>query len=546
MPAKKQKTESTLKPKKPSENEMSMGIARSHKATFAYDSSTSVWRTFKEGIWQPVKDIFVREAVRREIEKSFADFSFNYVTGVSKLLMGQVCVDKWDNAVSPNLIPFPNGTLDLNSRQFTEGHDPMNRFTWQLPYNFQEGDECPKIHKWLNEATKNDKQVIELVRAFFLAVLLGRYDLQRYLEIVGPGGSGKSTLLNLLVSMIGERNCYTTMMSQLEGNRFETAAIQGKRLVMITDASNFGGDGSVFKSITGGDPLRHERKNQQQGDSFIYHGMVAIAANSPVRFSDTSSAIPRRRISITFDNVTPIKHRRDLNDYFKDEIPGLLNWVLGISISDMENIIKNTDTLVKASFDAKRNTLIETNPIIAWLADNIELSQGTRTRVGMLGNGADRYVGADHNLYPNFVRWCESNGKKGQVNKNTFSRQLEEAVTVTLGIGGVEWKKNLRVGDTNGAGFVGLKIANGTRYSIVDSAFDTDGEEFDTQKVASEICEEMGKLTMIKAGVDYIASILKEVKKSPFMRFYADLRDEAVKGTNWVALLEGWIDGQAD
>jgi len=535
----------STKQARPGENDIMKSLAAQFSGTYAYDSSSNLWRRFKEGIWEPVKDLKIREAVRRAIDENFfTNFSFNFVSGVTKLLMGTMSYDSWDNEVSPNLIPFQNGTLNLSNRQFTDGHNPTNCFTWQLPFEYNPGAECPKIHKWLNEATRNDRQVIELIRAFFLAVMLGRYDLQRYLEIVGPGGSGKSTLLNLLVAMIGERNCYTTMMSQLESNRFETAAIQGKRLVMVTDASNFGGDGSVFKSITGGDPLRHEKKNQQQGDSFVFHGMVAIAANSPIRFSDTSSAIPRRRISIAFDNVTPIKHRRDLSVDFKDEIPGLLNWVLGMSISDMENILRNTDTMVKAAFDAKRQTLTETNAIIAWLSENVEFSPGARTRVGMLGTGADRYATADQSLYPNFVQWCEQNGRKGQVNKNNFSRQLEEAVTVTLGVSGVEWKRNLRVGESNGAGFIGLKIANGTEYSIVDFTFDTDGEELDTKVVAAEICDEMGKLTTVMGGVDYIASILIDVKKASLMRFYATLREQAEKGFDWVTSLEEWVDGQ--
>ena len=533
------------KPAKPSENKVAKSLETAYTGSYAYDSNSNQWRRFKDGVWEPIKDLKIREAIRRSIDENFSpDFSFNFVTGVTKLLMGMMAYDSWDNEVSPDLIPFQNGTFNLSTRQFIDGHDPMNCFTWQLPYQYDATAECPQIHKWLAEATRNDKQTIELIRAFFMAVMLGRYDLQRYLEIVGPGGSGKSTLLNLLVSMIGDRNCYTTMMSQLESNRFETAAFQGKKLVMITDASNFGGDGSVFKSITGGDALRREQKNKQQGDSFVFHGMVAIAANSPIRFSDTSSAFPRRRISIVFDNVKPVRHRRDLTEEFKVEIPGLLNWVLGMSISDMENILRNTDSMVKASFDAKRQTLTETNPIIAWLSDNVEFSPGTRTRVGMLGTGADRYATADQNLYPNFVQWCERNGRKGQVTKNTFSRLLEEAVTVTLGVGGVEWKRNLRVGETNGAGFVGLRIANGTEYSIVDLAFDSDGEDLDVKKVAAEICTEMAKLTTVTASVDYVASILIDVKKAPFMRFYADLRERAERGFSWVASLEEWIDGQ--
>jgi phage/plasmid-associated DNA primase len=51
-----------------------------------------------------------------------------------------------------------------------------------------------------------------------------------------------------------------TTLEQLEKNRFETAAIYGKKLLLITDSDKYGGEVSTLKAITGGDPIRFEKK----------------------------------------------------------------------------------------------------------------------------------------------------------------------------------------------------------------------------------------------------------------------------------------------
>ena len=55
---------------------------------------------------------------------------------------------------------------------------------------------------------------------------------------------------------------------------------------------------------------------------------------------------------------------------------------------------------------------------------------------------------------------------------STFSIQLKELLNVTLGIDIVEWRRRLRLPDDNktSAGFIGLKLAEGTENSIIKHA----------------------------------------------------------------------------
>jgi putative DNA primase/helicase len=68
----------------------------------------------------------------------------------------------------------------------------------------------------------------------------------------------------LCTLLVGETNQVSTNLQNLENNRFEGALLYGKRLVLITDSERYGGAISTLKSITGGDPIRYERKNRQQ------------------------------------------------------------------------------------------------------------------------------------------------------------------------------------------------------------------------------------------------------------------------------------------
>ena len=109
--------------------------------------------------------------------------------------------------------------------------------------------------------------------------------------ISGLSGSGKSTLIRLLIAFIGERNQVSTDLKNLEGNRFEAAALYGKRLALISDSSRYGGEVSVLKALTGGDPVRLEKKNQQQSGSFVFDGVVVVASN--ICIADGSPPVPK-------------------------------------------------------------------------------------------------------------------------------------------------------------------------------------------------------------------------------------------------------------
>lgn len=54
-------------------------------------------------------------------------------------------------------------------------------------------------------------------------MIVGRPDIQRFLEVIGFGGSGKGTLIRLCMAIVGREATHSTMLKQLEetGSRLQ-------------------------------------------------------------------------------------------------------------------------------------------------------------------------------------------------------------------------------------------------------------------------------------------------------------------------------------
>lgn len=369
-------------------------------------------------------------------------------------------------------ICFTNGVLDLATMTLLP-HSPDHHFLHSLPYAWTpDGGDPSIIIDWLREAVGGNDDQVQLLRAYLNAVVVGRPDLQRFLELVGPGGSGKGTFTRLATALIGDSATHTTQLKQLEENRFESAKLFGKKLVIINDAEKWHGDVSMLKSITGEDAVRFEQKHKQAGESFTYGGMVIIAANQYTESSDYSSGIQRRRISVPFDNVVASSQRRDLAGEFQPHLPAFLKWVLDMPQATVTAYLRNTSAQVSSLREARLDALRATNPLVAWALDNCEFDESSSTRIGekvkLSINEVDGYKrtvtrtaydNEDDHLYPNYCRWCDNNGKM-PVSKNAFSNTLVDVAKNMLG------KPFVKKHRTNATRFiVGIKLKDSVTAS---------------------------------------------------------------------------------
>jgi len=296
-------------------------------------------------------------------------------------------------------------------------YSSLSKFNWQLPYELDPKANIDIIDQWLKQATGDDEDKINIIRAFFKIAITGG-ELQKFLEVVGQGGTGKSTLVRLLISLIGESNTVSSDLEKLENNSFETAMLYGKKLVIISDSSRYGGSVSVLKALTGGDPIRHEKKHRQQQKSFTFNGAVIIASNEPIQSTDYTSGLGRRRLPLIFNikitdkDIAKWESVGGIESQMKKELPGLLNWVLSMSASEVNKAIKSIEGGLSKD---EREHYCKTNKVAAWMDERLVLRRSCKI---FNGSSADKLDPAQANrlikekLYPNYEDWCVRNKNK--------------------------------------------------------------------------------------------------------------------------------------
>jgi len=354
-------------------------------------------------------------------------YSIAKLNNVKSFLMIYLLLGKW--ASNRHLLPMKNGVLDTKNMQLSD-YSHKHRFNWQLPYSYDPDARLDVIKRWLWTASGEDMESVNIIRAFFKMALVGG-DIQKFLELIGAGGTGKSTLIRLLVAFIGEKNHAATDLKNLETNRFEAAALYGKRLVLISDSSRYGGEVSTLKALTGGDPVRFEKKNQQQSGSFVFDGVVVIASNEAIQTADYTSGLIRRRMPVNFNrkvtDADKIKWAAvgGIEAAMHSELAGLLNWVMAMTEADVKAVIGGINGQMTQT---QRDHLVETNKIAAWIDDNIVIEPNAVTYVGgsMKGKTEDEtHLARREKLYANYEAWC-SDGAVHPVALQRFTANITD------------------------------------------------------------------------------------------------------------------------
>jgi len=458
------------------------------RATMVFDLGRQAFMKYGivPGIFSELEEAEIDAEIRTRLEQLLPKgFSASKLRDVKYLLKTHLHTRM---ASGPSaLVPFTNGVLDVSSLQWYD-HSPEYRLTWRLPYNYDKDATCPQSQEWLLETCSGHKDQVETIRAFLRAALCGRTDLQRFLELVGPGGSGKGTLTRLAQALVGLENVAVTELKYLESNRFETSNLIHKRLIIITDAEQWAGQVSTLKALTGGDSLRVERKHVGKHLRAVAEGMVIVAANEPVTSADYTSGLERRRLPLPFlhrphtrRNLLEIK-----GDHFEgalvDELPGIVNWVLAMPEDVMVQYLLHTDTVAPSLAESHALTLVQTNPLAAWADERLVLDPtpgvpvdktykpaSVKVGIARLAEHTNRYECENIWLYPNYVAYCNSTGTRA-LSSRRFTALLKDLLVVQLRFSYVDHKTT-----NKGSQFVGIR-------------FRTPADDKNTSLIGDEYC----------------------------------------------------------
>ncbi len=445
------------------------------------DETKTFWQYGAEfpGLWSERSETLIRKTIQEALDATGVGYG-DVVSTIFKLLQGKLAVTKWRE--KKGVTPMKNGVLD-NATLKLMPHSPANYLCWQLPYDYNPLATCDPIQEWLAFTQDGDVNRVQLLRAYLKAIVMGRSDLQRFLEVIAiVGGSGKSTYCNLAIALVGLENVHCTNSETLDNSRFETANFKGKRLVYFADNGRYMSEKAIgiLKNLTGNDAIPYERKGKDALAPFYYKGMILRAANHALTTTDT--AVPRRRMTIPFLKAIeqadqhPLleldSETNTLSGEFEPCIPGLLNWVLSMSDAEMVRYLKDTDRAVPSLAAVKADTLISVNPMAAWLDDCCVLTPGVRTGVGVAKkirhsegeNGTstswESYAHATERLYPNYNQYCDLNRHTAVLIKR-FGADLKNLTSDQL-----KYTEVIYSSDRDGAYFMGIALRNESHNSL--------------------------------------------------------------------------------
>ncbi len=196
----------------------------------------------------------------------------------------------------------------------------------RLPFDPDAGA-CPVFTELLERCT-NAKALMVFIGSLFDPDA----DRQQYVWLHGGGNNGKGSLARLLSRLLGPAYHSEVVPDAKRGvNQFWTASFLGKRLVAFPDCNSpqFP-QGGLFKSLTGGDSIRIEKKNRDPFSVELNCKFLFLSNEQVVLSSQTSDM---RRAIYCF--VGPISSPPD-PDYEKKlwaEAPQIL-WICQAAYRD--------------------------------------------------------------------------------------------------------------------------------------------------------------------------------------------------------------------
>ncbi|GAA0719502.1 hypothetical protein Drose_05820 [Dactylosporangium roseum] len=249
------------------------------------------------------------------------------------------------------LLNVRNGMLDLATGTL-KPHDPIYLSGTQLPIEWNPDAKCPTYDRWLAEAIGD--QVNDLEESTSTMLDPSRTPTKAVF-LFGPSRSGKSTYLRLMQKIAGDENYSAVTLHQLSENRFAAANLYGKILNCAADLSSAHvEDMSVFKMLTGEDPVQADRKFGSQF-AFVNRALFAFSANELPTVGESSSAYVERIKPFGF--LKSFAGREDPTIEAKmiaEELPGILvRWVTAWQRMTARGGYLKTDPQIRREFEVR-------------------------------------------------------------------------------------------------------------------------------------------------------------------------------------------------
>ncbi|WP_284882473.1 primase-helicase zinc-binding domain-containing protein [Citrobacter freundii] len=403
-----------------STSEKAMRVHEHYGEALAVDTNGQLLSRYEAGIWKIIPPSDFARDVAGLFQRLRAPFSSGKIASVVDTL--KLIIPQQD-APARRLIGFRNGVLDTSTGVFSP-HSKTHWLRTLCDVDFTppvEGEaldtHAPNFWQWLDRAAGGNAQKRDIILAALFMVLANRYDWQLFLEVTGPGGSGKSILAEIATMLAGKDNTTSATIETLESSR-ERAAVIGYSLIILPDQEKWSGDGAGIKAITGGDAVSVDPKYR---DAYSTHIPAVILAvnNNPMRFTDRSGGVSRRRVIMHFpEQIAPEERDPQLKDKIVQELAVIVRQLMQMFCDPM-----TARTLLQSQQNSEEaiNIKRDADPAFDFCGYLEALEQPN----GMYMGNANIVPRQPRNyLYHAYLTYMEANGYKNVLSLKMFGLGL--------------------------------------------------------------------------------------------------------------------------
>ena len=372
---------------------------------------------YKDGVYVTQAEHIVESAIRGILGEHCTQYDVKETIAIVK------SESRTDTSVfdsdSKRYVCFENGVYDRREHKLIP-HSPNVRLFNKLPVCHNPNAKCPTIDRFLSEIVKPE-DVITL-KEMVAYCLFPDYRIHKYLMLVGEGSNGKSTFLNLVIRLLGTRNCSQISLQQLCEDQFAKAHLFGKLANLFADLPSKALENVGNINILSGDRITTRRMYGKFFD-FENNAKMLFSANRVPRIEDDSvaDAFFRRWLIIhfpyTFDNESERKADKNLIDKLTipEELSGFLNEILPIyeDLALRGRFTKDEPTAI-----LREKFISLSDPVQTFVDDCIEETRN-------LDNWITKAM-----MYKVFLKFCNDK-KLAPLNANAFSRRLKKILNAT-------------------------------------------------------------------------------------------------------------------
>jgi len=308
-----------------------------------------------------------------------------------------------------------NGVVDIIKGELLP-HSPTLGFKYCLPYDYEPGVASEIFLDWLAEMMQNRTELMDAVLDIMAYCLWPEYDDHMFAYFIGEGANGKGTLMHILRGLVGAANFSSVSLSQLSGNRFSPASLEGK-LVNISEESS-GVDLSpsecnIVKDLSAGGIIEVERKGEHPFD-LTNRAKLIFSANKPPRFHEHGRALRRRLLVVPFDYSIQVPDK-GVEDRLSADTPKILSMLVSRT---QENISANGGHFVvsrggQAGVQAQEKVLLSGDSVVEFASSCLESG---------LSVPEETYVSCKE-AYDKYKVWCGENNYRA-TNSKQFGHMM--------------------------------------------------------------------------------------------------------------------------